>query len=107
MRDPFDRLRADIDQGDVRAIERVEISGVDAQALATEDRAGDRIAATAGSRTVPNLAPDELGGGVVGGLVEQEVAECANEAQARSHLAWYSRSRSSSVTSRADFSLIR
>ena len=66
--DRLDRLAAEIDQGDVVAVERVVVVGVDADALGAErkvlgsERLGDRRIADRGA----DLGPEELGGGVIG-----------------------------------------
>ena len=82
-RDRLDRLAAEIDQGDVVAVERVVVVGVDADALGAErivpgdERLGDRRIADYGA----DLGPEELGGGVIGLLPREEVRVRRGEAE--------------------------
>ena len=82
--DRLDRLAAEIDQGDVVAVERVVVVGVDADALGAErivlgeERLGDGGVADRGA----DLGPEELGGGVIGLFPGEEVRERRGEAEA-------------------------
>ena len=78
-RDVLDRRLAQVDQRDVRPVEGLVVAGVDAQPLAADHGAsGDSASATSGSFTISRiLRAHELGGGLVGSLVDQQVVEGA------------------------------
>ena len=79
--DLLDRIGLDVDQLDIRPVEGREIVGVDADALGA-DRVAVRLQQLCRGGVLDDLgdlAADEIGGGVVGGLVEQEVVVDGHE----------------------------
>ena len=65
-RDLVDRCLAHVDQLDVVAVERLEVAGVDAQALAADDRLRRQALGDLGVlHDLADLVAHELGGGVV------------------------------------------
>ena len=79
----LDRRLGDIDQFDMRKIVGLEVAGIDAEPLAAEHVVR---AQQVGRRRILDDAADlgarKIGDGVVGGLLEQQVAERAEERQA-------------------------
>ena len=79
--DLLDRIGLDVDQLDIRPVEGREIIRVDADALGA-DRVAVRLQQLCRGGILDDLgdlAADEIGGGVVGGLVEQEVVVDGHE----------------------------
>ena len=81
-RETLDRRLRHVDQFHVRQIVGFEIAGIDAQALAAEHVVGTQ---QLGGRRIlddgADLVAREIGDGVVGGLLEQQVAIGAEERQ--------------------------
>ena len=79
-RDRFDRGLRDVDQRDVRPIERRVVAGIHAQALAADHLLGRELRR---ERRIPHYLADlrahELGGGLVRLVIEEQVAERGDE----------------------------
>ncbi len=79
----LDRFAADVDQGDVRAVERRPIPGVDAEPLAADNVCRRQHLGGVGVvDDLADLAADEFGRQIVGPLVEQQIAKDADKRQA-------------------------
>ena len=71
FRDAVDWLFADVDENDIRAVEGLKVSGVEAQALATENRIWTKfLGSIRVLDQVANFSPDELSRGGIGFEVE-------------------------------------
>ncbi len=79
----LDRRPGNVDQLHVRLVVGVEVAGIDAEPLAAEDVVrAEQIGRRRILDDAADLLPREVGDGVVGLLVEQEVAVGAEEGQA-------------------------